>query len=104
MTRLFLLILPLGYVMHVSAQNVPSDPTVYQLPEMNKVIVKQNIVFKKENDTSLMLDIYYPPSFNFKTRLPVIIFNNGVGSMTIPQWRVYKDWAKLMAAKGFIAV
>jgi len=104
MTRLYLLTLSLGYAMYAYTQDVPSDPIVYQLPEMNKVIVKQNIVFKKENDTSLTLDIYYPPSFNFKTRLPVIIFNNGVGSMTIPQWRVYKDWAKLMAAKGFIAV
>jgi len=90
--------------MHAPAQDIPSDPIVYQVPEMNKVIVKQNIVFKKENDTSLMLDIYYPPSFSFKTATPVIIFNNGVGSMTIPQWRVYKDWAKLMAVKGFIAV
>jgi tetratricopeptide (TPR) repeat protein len=88
----------------VIAQNIPSDPIIYQIPEMNKVQVKQNIVYKKVDDTSLTLDVYYPPDFTFKTNLPVVIFNNGVGSMTIPQWRVYKDWGKLMAAKGMIAV
>jgi tetratricopeptide (TPR) repeat protein len=86
------------------AQNIPSDPIVYQIPEMGKVQIKENIVYKRINDTSLTLDVYYPPNFNFKTNLPVVIFNNGVGSLTIPQWRVYKDWGKLMAAKGMIAI
>jgi tetratricopeptide (TPR) repeat protein len=89
---------------HLLAQNIPSEPIVYQIPEMSKVQVKQNIVFKKVNDTSLTLDVYYPPDFTYKTTLPVVIFNNGVGSLTIPQWRVYKDWGRLMAAKGMIAI
>jgi tetratricopeptide (TPR) repeat protein len=89
---------------HLFAQNVPSEPIVYQIPEMSKVRVKENIVFKKVNDTSLSLDVYYPPNFKYKTNLPVVVFNNGVGSMTIPQWRVYKDWGKLVAAKGMIAI
>lgn len=91
-------------ILKTVAQDVPSDPIVYQIPEMNMAIVKQNITYKKINDTTLSLDIYYPPAFNFKTDLPVVIFNNGVGAMNIPQWRVYKDWAKLMAAKGMIAI
>jgi len=90
--------------MCLCAQEIPSDPIVYQIPEMNQVEIKQNIVYKKVNDTSLSLDVYYPPNFNHRTNLPVVIFNNGVGSLTIPQWRVYKDWGKLMAAKGMIAV
>src|SRR6266498_3070953 len=90
--------------LHLLAQNIPSDPIVYQVPEMSKVQVKQNIIFRKVNDTSLTLDIYYPPNFTYKTNLPVVIFNNGVGAMSIPQWRVYKDWGKLIAAKGMIAV
>jgi len=89
---------------HLCAQRIPSDPIIYQIPEMGKVQVKQNIVFKKVNDTSLTLDVYYPPDFEYKTNLPVVIFNNGVGAMTIPQWRVYKDWGKLIAAKGMIAI
>ncbi|HEY6976101.1 MAG TPA: hypothetical protein VH396_07415 [Chitinophagaceae bacterium] len=89
---------------HLCAQRIPADPIIYQIPEMSKVQVKENIIFKKVNDTSLTLNIYYPPGFAYKTNLPAVIFNNGVGAMSIPQWRVYKDWGKLIAAKGMIAI
>ncbi|HYF30551.1 MAG TPA: hypothetical protein VD993_05495 [Chitinophagaceae bacterium] len=86
------------------AQAVTERPIVYQVPEMAKVQVKENVVFKTVNDTSLVLDIYYPPGFNKRSNLPVVIFNNGVGSMQLPRWRVYRDWARLIAANGMIAV
>ena len=86
------------------SQTVTERAVVYQVPEMNKVVIKQGIEFKKVNDTSLNLDIYYPPGFNKRSNLPVVIFNNGVGVLNIPEWRVYKDWAKLMAAHGMVAV
>ena len=85
-------------------QLVIERAVVYQVPLMKSVIIKNGIEFKKVNDTSLVLDLYYPPNFDGKKKLPVIIFNNGVGSPDIPTWRVYKDWAKLMAAHGMIAV
>ncbi len=102
--RIFPLLLIFILPVNLFAQQVPSDPIVYQIPEMNKVQVRQNIIYKKINDTSLSLDVYYPPAFNYKSKLPVVIFNNGVGSLTIPLWRVYKDWGKLIAAKGMIAI
>lgn len=87
-----------------AAQPVTQRPIVYQVPAMQKVQVKENIVFATMNDTALALDIYYPPGFDKKKPLPVVVFNNGVGSMDLPRWRVYRDWAKLMAANGVIAV
>ena len=102
--RIFPLLLIFILPVNLFAQQVPSDPIVYQIPEMNKVQVRQNIIYKKINDTSLSLDVYYPPAFNYKSKLPVVIFINGVGSLTIPLWRVYKDWGKLIAAKGMIAI
>ena len=86
------------------AQSMDERPLVYQVPEMARVQVKENIEFRKVNDTSLALDIYYPPGFNKRSNLPVVIFNNGVGSMDLPKWRVYSDWARLIAANGMIAV
>lgn len=100
----FLCILLTCFAIRTEAQNIPADPIVYQIPEMNEVKIKEHVLFRTVNDTALTLDVYYPPKFDFKSNLPVIIFNNGAGSLTIPQWRVYKDWAKLMAAKGMIAV
>lgn len=87
-----------------SSQPVTQRPIVYQVPEMGKVRIVENVEYRKVNDTSLKLDIYYPPGFDKKKNLPVVIFNNGVGSMELPKWRVYQDWAKLIAANGMIAV
>jgi len=71
---------------------------------MKKVMVKEKISYRTVNDTTLSFDIYYPPAFSFKKNLPLVIFNNGVGSMELPRWGIYKDWAKLAAANGMIAV
>lgn len=79
-------------------------PLVYQIPEMSKVEIKKGIVYKTVNDTALSLDVYYPASFDKKSKLPVVIFNNGVGSLDLLNWRVYADWAKLIAANGLIAI
>ena len=85
------------------AQDIFTRGLVYQVPEMKKVIVKENRPFNA-GDTVLTFDIYYPPGFTFKTSLPVILFNNGVGSLELPRWGIYKDWARLAAANGLVAV
>ena len=83
---------------------VTERPMIYQVPEMAKVQVTRGIEYRKMNDTSLKFDVYYPPAFNKKSKLPVVVFNNGAGGMELPQWRGYSDWAKLIAANGMIAI
>ena len=52
MRRLFVLFMLFFFLNdRLHAQEVPSEPIVYQVPEMAAVQVKQNIVFKKINDT-----------------------------------------------------
>jgi tetratricopeptide (TPR) repeat protein len=91
-------------VFELFAQSVTERAVVYQVPAMNKVLIKENIVFRNVNDTSLTMDLYYPPGFDKRKLLPLVIFNNGVGLPDLLKWRVYKDWAKLMAANGMIAL
>src|SRR4051812_24138715 len=86
------------------SQDVFTRALVLQTPAMEKVSVTENIVFKSVHDTTLWLDIYSPPAGSFTGDLPVVIFNNGVGSLDMPRWRVYKDWAKLIASNGMIAI
>jgi len=88
----------------LAAQNVFTDGLVYHIPEMNMVDIRQNIVYKTVGDTALHFDIYYPQHFDHSKPLPLVIFNNGVGSLDVPKWGIYKDWAKLIAANGMIAV
>ncbi|MGZ8540871.1 MAG: hypothetical protein ACXWV6_09520 [Chitinophagaceae bacterium] len=100
----YLLTCLLFYVINSTAQDIFTRGLVYQSPAMKKVVVKEGNVFRKANDTALTFDIYYPPAFNFKKDLPVVVFNNGAGGMDLPRWGIYKDWAKLAAANGMIAV
>lgn len=88
----------------ISAQVVTEMPVVYQLPGMDKVVVKKELTYKTVDGVALKMDVYYPPNFEKSQKLPLVIFNNGVGAMQIPQWRVYQDWAKLTALSGMIAV
>ena len=85
-------------------QDIFTRGLVYQVPGMKKTIIKEKIIYRNVNDTALSFDVYYPPAFNFKKELPLVIFNNGVGAMDIPKWGIYKDWAKLVAASGMIAL
>jgi len=89
---------------NAAAQPVTELPLVYQLPGMDKVIVKNDLTYKTAEDGALKMDVYYPPQIEKAARLPVVIFNNGVGILEIPQSRVYQDWARLTALSGMIAV
>jgi len=89
---------------YATAQSVTERPVVYQLPGMDKVVVKKDIIYKTDGEAKLKVDVYYPPNIEKSAKLPLVIFNNGVGAMEIPQWRVYQDWARLVAVTGMIAV
>ena len=45
-----------------------------------------------------------PRDISRSNRLPLVIFNNGVGAMDIPTWGQYKEWCRLIAASGMIAI
>lgn len=82
-----------------------TQPLVYQTPEMSKVLVEAGKTYKTLHpDTVLKFDIYYPPGFKKDKNLPVVIFNNGVGGNQVPEWRIYKDWSKLVATHGLIGI
>ena len=51
---------------------------VYQLPDMDRVLLT-NASYKDK----LTADIYYPPNFKSDTKLPVVIFVNGVGDAIV---------------------
>lgn len=105
MRIILLLITFVSALAHVSAQvPITERPLVYQQPGMDKVHIRKNVVYKTANDTALAMDIYYPPGFDNKTKRPVVIFNNGVGSLDLLNWRAYTDWARLCAVNGLIAV
>jgi len=88
----------------VSLEKFSAEPglVLYQTG-MDRVTIEQSRNFKTVNDTSLVFDIYYPEGFNKKIDLPVVVFVNG-GGLEPYRWKIYQDWAKLIATNGLIAV
>ena len=84
-------------------QSVVERPIVYQVEAMGTVEIEKNVVVKTADGNELNLDIYYPADFQKGQTLPAVIFANG-GIKAIPDWKVYQEWAKLMAAHGMIAI
>lgn len=80
-------------------------------PDMHKVVV-QNVTYRTVDDTSLTMDVYYPPDMKADERLPVVIFVFGytdsaakrlVGS-ALKDYSQYTSWGRLTAASGLIAL
>jgi hypothetical protein len=97
-------------------QNTQSKPkelvVAYEVPGMKDVIVKKDIPYLKSADTSLKMDIYYPPKFDFKSKIPAIVFvfgytNSGqikTAGWQLRKWSPYTSWCRLVAASGMAAI
>jgi len=86
---------------------VTSQEVVYELAGMDRIAVRTGIPYKKTDAEPLALDAYYPPNFREGSPRPAVVFINGVGDQPgdhLKDWRVYRSWARLMAASGFVAV
>lgn len=90
-------------IVDARTQSITEMPLVLQEPGMDRVTMRSE-TYKSAGDTALRLDLYFPPGYENGSTLPVVIFNNGVGSMTLPDWRGYRDWAKLAALRNLVAV
>lgn len=96
-----------------STQNKPNEIVVaYEVAGMNDVITKKNIPYLKTSDSVLKMDIYYPPKFDFKKKIPAIVFvfgytNEGqlkTAKHQLRTWSPYTSWCKVVAASGMAAI
>lgn len=81
---------------------------VYQVPEMNDVKIRENIIYKAIKKTALYMDACYPPDFKKNKKYPaVILISGGVSDPAKPGSRlrdIYLSWGRLLAANGLAAV
>jgi dienelactone hydrolase len=96
-----------------STQNKPKEIVVaYEVAGMNDVIVKKDMPYLKSSDSALKMDIYYPPNFDFRRKIPAIVFvfgytNEGqlkTAKHQLRTWSPYTSWCKVVAASGMAAV
>ena len=96
-----------------STQNKPKETIVaYEVAGMNDVITKKDIPYLKTSDSTLKMDIYYPPKFDFKRKIPAIVFvfgytNEGqlkTAKHQLRTWSPYTSWCRVVAASGMAAI
>lgn len=112
-TMVFLLPFNLKLAAQQTTQNKPRESVVaYQLEGMKDVIVKKDIPYLKTADSALKMDVYYPPKFDFKRKIPAIVFvfgytNEGqlkTAKHQLRTWSPYTSWCKVVAASGMAAI
>jgi len=85
---------------------------VYDLPRMGEVIVKKDIPYQNIAGSTLKMDIYYPPDFNFQSKIPAVIivwgFSDSAGRKLLgSEFRNYiqfVSWCKIISASGMAAI
>lgn len=109
----FIMVFLLQYNIKEVAQQSNKEPVAaLKLPGMENVILKNDIPYQTNPASTQRIDVYYPPKFDFKSKIPAIIFISGcadssviklVGS-TFRKWSAYTSWCKLVAASGMAAI
>ena len=85
---------------------------VYDLPRMNDVIIKKDIAYKDIAGSTLKMDIYFPPEFDFQTKIPAIIMVLGYPDMAgkkligseFKNHIQFISWCKIISASGMAAI
>jgi hypothetical protein len=96
-----------------TTQKKPGESVVaYHLEGMKDVIIKKDIPYLKTADSALKMDIYYPPKFDFQSKIPAVVFvygytNAGQIKATgnqLRKWSANTSWCRLVAASGMVAI
>ena len=105
---IFSLLLAFCCLQIASAQQV----VAYKVPGMEDVIVKNDIPYLTTPESSLKMDVYYPPKFDFKRKIPAVVIVLGYSDeagkkllgnkfKSVP-W--YVSWCRIIAASGMAAI
>jgi acetyl esterase/lipase len=79
---------------------------VYTVPGMDRVRVERDLVYREINDLKFTFDVYSPRG-KAKPRPAVVLIHGGPLPADWPpptQWGVYRSYAELLAASGFVGV
>ena len=97
-----------------NSQNKPREKgaVVFELPGIDNVIVKKDITFQSVAGTALNMDIYYPPDFDFRSKIPAIIIVLGYTDIAgqkllgskFKNFITFISWCKIIAASGMAAI
>ena len=87
--------------------DITKETVAYYIPEMDDIEISRDMVYYRENNNELNVDIYYPKA----DRAPLVIFVFGYSDETITKMvgsklknmDQYISWSRLIAASGMVA-
>jgi hypothetical protein len=100
----------------IGQENTPQKPkqdgVALKLPGMEDVIIKKDIPYLNTSISTRIMDIYYPPKFDFKRNIPAVIFISGAADTSMVKlvgspfrkFSQYTSWCKIVAASGMAAI
>jgi len=112
-TMVFLLPCNFRSLAQQTTQKKQSESVVaFEVTGMKDVIIKHDIPYFKTADSTLKMDIYYPPKFDFKSKIPAVVFVYGYTNagqikamgMQLRKWSGFISWCRLAAASGMAAI
>lgn len=85
---------------------------VFDLPRMDDVIIKKGIPYQDITGSPLKMDIYYPPDFDFKRKIPAVIIVLGYPDVAgkkllgseFKNYIQLISWCKIISASGMAAI
>jgi len=85
---------------------------VYDLPRMDDVIIKRDIPYQDIGGSPLKMDIYYPPDFDFKSKIPAVIIVLGYPDVAgkkllgseFKNYIQLVSWCKIISASGMAGI
>ena len=113
-----LLVLLMPFNLKTSAQQNTQSKSrekgavVFDIPGTDNVIVKKEIIYQSVTGSALTMDIYYPPNFDFKSKIPAVIIVLGYPDMAgqrllgskFKNYITFISWCKIIAASGMAAI
>lgn len=85
---------------------------VYDLPRMDDVIIKRDIPYRDLGGSPLKMDIYYPPDFDFQSKIPAVIivlgYPDAAGKKLLgsefKNYIQFVSWCKIISASGMAGI
>ena len=112
MIAVFLLLSTNGIQAQTKQDKPKEQVVVYKVPGMDNVIVKKDIPYQDIAGTALKMDIYYPPKFDFKNKIPAVVIVLGYPDVAgkkllgseFKNYSQYISWCRIIAASGMAAI
>jgi acetyl esterase/lipase len=96
----------------MAADDIFRNRVVYEVPGMDTVEVRRDLVYRQAEGVDLLMDVYLPPGLAAGERRPGVVFVHGgpipadkMPSINlIKSWGIFLSYGELLAASGMVAV